>query len=1131
MNKRIVADGIEIDLFDEVDLNITYSIEDILDLEVRTSDFSKDFTIPKTGNNDRFFNYIKELNGDNTKNFLKAIPCQVYWGENVILNGSLRLIAVRNEVYQVALTGRFRDLITELDNLKSIDLSQYNHIRNSQNIIASYEYTVIENGSVTQKPEPGQGYVYPYIVNGQSNDIYDQQYIWDSYPAVYLKTIVDAIFREIGWTYESKFLESDYFKQLIIPWCRDYVQNTENLIRERTLRVGLDPETANTTNFQWNPGSGVIIDNTQFVAITPIRRRATSWWNSNALSNRFRLNDTSSEVLQFDEIFQFTDILGHWDQLRVGFLPPPVGSFDAGRYTCKKTGIYNIQLIAFVFPQYYHDFGATIRYNDAKLGFEYNYRLVHLKNNGSTVMLDQTDGTQFFNPGDNTIVNTGIDLSDTPPNMQPWRLSADNLFLEEGDRLEIRYSFRFPSLNFIGNNNDISCRLVLKREYNGEFSRFIVTPSENRTFGNEPVDMNQALPQNVSYKELFLDIVKLFNLIVATDKNVNNKVVIEPREDYWNSRVRVHEWKYDQLSPLVVKPMSEVNFKRYKFSYRPDSDYLNLEYRNETGQEWGQRLIKIENDYSQQESTLGLSFFSPTPLTNLYTNDRLAPYFVNKELDEIRPRIVNPRLLFYTGLKPCQRWFLKSNINGAGQELLAYPYCGPYDDPSLPQYDLGFGSTEKIYHNINRYPKNNVFNKFHRSTFNQLIDLNNKIMEASFYLKPNDISDFDFRDVIFIDGGYWRVNKIIDYDPENKLTKVQLYKINLDKTYNIQSIRLPISNRSCPTDIQVIRPGKEAKGDNRTYYSSPNGPIDEDCCTLLGGYFIGGVCYTDRPDDTGVPIDDGITPVVTVRSVYDFTDFNSINTVGVAVNGKGNYISKDSGIVSVVGKDTSSIKGSKDSYAFGDGITVDKPKTFYVNDVAIDKDGDLVNVKPYIVHGGKNTTLPASRSNLIEMVHGGVNAARNSGGDQKKRIILADEPIIEFGPDMVRPFIIGNGSVEIYQTRKNNAALWPIPLPVFSTVLPLTLDNSDPYNWFFDFPTITGTNTTQSLPADTDYSIKRNGNWVVRDPANNTLGNITSIKNACPQGEYSFLTVSGDIEWRTILRFYGCGEFGPLGKP
>jgi len=42
-------------------------------------------------------------------------------------------------------------------------------------------------------------------------------------------------------------------------------------------------------------------------------------------------------------------------------------------------------------------------------------------------------------------------------------------------------------------------------------------------------------------------------------------------------------------------------------------------------------------------------------------------------------------------------------------------------------------------------------------------------------LKTTDIINLDFRKLVYIDGVYWRINKVVDYQPnKNQPTKVEL---------------------------------------------------------------------------------------------------------------------------------------------------------------------------------------------------------------------------------------------------------------------------------------------------------------------------------------------------------------------
>lgn len=1088
MNIRLVAKGQELDMFEEVQLNVTYSIEDILNLESRRSEYTKDFNLPGTKKNKEFFDNIQELNIDIKRSFLIAIPAQIYVEDKLIIAGSLRLISSNDVngtiVYQVQVTGRFRDLMSVLEKLKTedLDFSYLNHQRNSQNIINSWS-----NDS---------GYVYPYIVNGHSNDIFDSAYIWDLFPALFVKDLIDEIFDKTDFIVESKFLNSDYFKSLIIPWNRETIQEVD--ISKRILDIGVEGQSINIYD-----GSG-ITQSTDFVALTPTRSRSTSWWNSGNLLNRFRMTDISS--------LDFTDQLGSWQTINVGFIPPPVGSFPAGQWVCQANGLYNINFNAFVFPQYNNITGGPIIYNDSKLGFEYNYRLVLVKNNGANVVLDQTDGTQFFNPGTNILQDFEVDLSPNVPNMQQWRLSAENVFMEEGDIIQIRYSFRFPSLNFSGNNDNIRCRLLMKRDFGGEFSRLFIRPAENKTWGNEFVDMNKFFTKGFSLRNLFLDLIKMFNLIIAPDKLNPNQLVIEPREDYWLSRQRVKTWEWDRESQFSIRPMSEINFNKYEFNYLQDSDYLNEKYRGETQKDFGSRLIEIDNDFSEIKATTQLSVFSPTPLTNAFTDNRIAPYFVNKETNELRPRNVNMRILFYKGLKPSNQWFLRNSISGPGQSFNQYPYCGPYDDPLNPNYSLNFGVADVLYHPQNQWTQNNLFNKFHKSTFEELVDKNNKLIEAFFPLTTEDIADLDYRDLILLEGGFYRINQIKDYNP-NSLVRVELYKVNITKTYDLDNINIPITNRSCPNNIYIV---------NNEYYKSDNGPISEDCCNTLGGKFEEGVC---KVQNTGVIIDvDIIGPVVNIKPNFDFVDLNSINSVGVEVKGTSNYVSKKSKATQVIGNDSSALS---DSSVIGNRITADRSGLFYINDVAVDEDGDIINIKPYIINGGKNTTLPNSRSNVVEIVHGGVNAVRNSGGDVKRRVLISDSDIgTEFGTKRFIPITNLSGSVAVIQREKDLND----PFPQFEINglfgAQANLDSDNILRWDFQVISL----PYQVIPTGFYYVEGDFTNtWSVKDNDDLLVFTYSGGSTTCGSGLYVTQSQVGNTIYETRFEFYLCGDTSPYG--
>jgi hypothetical protein len=67
-----------------------------------------------------------------------------------------------------------------------------------------------------------------------------------------------------------------------------------------------------------------------------------------------------------------------------------------------------------------------------------------------------------------------------------------------------------------------------------------------------------------------------------------------------------------------------------------------------------------------------------------------------------------------------------------------------------------------------------LYNLFWRNMIEQY-KANPRIRTAYFKLTMSDMILIDLRRLVYIDGSYWRVNKIIDYAPnKNELTKVEL---------------------------------------------------------------------------------------------------------------------------------------------------------------------------------------------------------------------------------------------------------------------------------------------------------------------------------------------------------------------
>jgi hypothetical protein len=130
-------------------------------------------------------------------------------------------------------------------NLNELDLSAYDHEWNRDNIVNSWDTSIIKNGTtyvnfnVSGVPS-GEGYVYPLIDRGNSVGFGEITYPLNTmYPSVYVKQVVDSIFSEAGYRYESAFFNSDRFKRLIIPFAGGEFRMSELDVENRTFDASI----------------------------------------------------------------------------------------------------------------------------------------------------------------------------------------------------------------------------------------------------------------------------------------------------------------------------------------------------------------------------------------------------------------------------------------------------------------------------------------------------------------------------------------------------------------------------------------------------------------------------------------------------------------------------------------------------------------------------------------------------------------------------------------------------------------------------------------------------------------------------------------------------------------------------
>jgi hypothetical protein len=217
---------------DEVDISMTFSVQDIEDVTKRRGSFSKTITLPGTSTNNQAFGHaynIQSFVGGFTPN--KRIRCTL-WNDGIqTFTGTLQLLSItkmNDQInYEVGIYSEeiaFFRQINETKLADTVGVDTFNHTLTAAVASGTWVGTA------------GSGYVYGFLDGYGYSDV--QPNFWSAIlqtlivpylaltPSFYIKQLVDLIFAQSGYRYESAFFNSAIFKKLVLPYAGGaYVQS------------------------------------------------------------------------------------------------------------------------------------------------------------------------------------------------------------------------------------------------------------------------------------------------------------------------------------------------------------------------------------------------------------------------------------------------------------------------------------------------------------------------------------------------------------------------------------------------------------------------------------------------------------------------------------------------------------------------------------------------------------------------------------------------------------------------------------------------------------------------------------------------------------------------------------------
>lgn len=769
------SDAGTLDVGDDTEINTIFQLSDVREPESRSTNYIKTFSIPGTKRNNRLFQAIFE-GGFHSFYFdpTKKIEAQVLVNNNQYFTGNLQVNKINKidnkyiSSYEITIYGKVASFFTEINDLElkeMVNLSEFNHEYSVKNVIASWGKETPNQFPFITSPKPagfiyqngskvpfqlGNGYVYPQIWRGQTD-----QTTWkteDFKPAIYLKTYFDRILNSAKVKYKSDFINSEYFRKLIIPG-DSQIESVNGV-----SAIELTDDQVKKYQFE----VGILSPNNIITLVDSDTTSGKSW--------------SADIVLLDDTTLPNNDVSNQYNT-------------TTGIFTVGKTGQYT----------WATELNLVLTFKPKLADFN-EMRIIGAKSWGAEVWIQEVGtpniiASKSFNWSFNDVFDTWKDWSYWIFNYQ--NSEKINLVyngpLIAGKKYQIKYKHTIPGGNYTyktdsdkpfttlfpsNTNCPVNIRLAsgtIVNELAVCKNKSILAYTNKAVIDGDTMDLNWFIP-DMKVGDLIKEINRMFNLYwLPLD---DSTFLIEPRDDFYKTKNNIKDWtgKVDNLDEVSIQPLYDLNFKKYTWTYSADDDFYNSDYEKNHKEIYSKKVIEIDADFINEETTYE-SKFAASPLVAISGTDKYMTTFVNQDNSKWvyqKPKI---RLLFYGGLKTTNSlWYLINPYKGLKTTIHnEYPYAGHLDDPTSPSNDLSWGLPKSYYFTYQKITTNTLFNKFWRANIEEITNINSHLLTVQAVISDQDIVNFDIRDIIQIDNIYYRVNKLT-HNPTTGIAEIELFK-------------------------------------------------------------------------------------------------------------------------------------------------------------------------------------------------------------------------------------------------------------------------------------------------------------------------------------------------------------------
>jgi hypothetical protein len=707
------------DLYEDEDIPLTLSIDDFKNVAEKVQSYSKDFNLPATKRNNKIFSHLFDITriyDANSFNPYVTTKCLLKQDGYTIFDGFLRLISIDNKEgeksYNVNL---FSEVIALADALKdktfqSLSLGELEHTYNKSNIKASWT-----SGVNLTFPLPTGSFAG--AAGATTTDVIKYPFVdWTGDIAIAQTTNQGSGTGPINARPQLDKLE-DAFRPFIN--CKYLLDNIFNDAGFTYTSVFLNSNKFNKLFMDFN-----------FTGETPSDTKLGKYGYQSGLTLLYSTTNFQNIPLTQNN---FTNQFG-WNQ-------------NQSKWVGQSSNM-----------GYHIDYNLS--WKIAIAGTTTDFRIVK-KNSAGTII--QT-------PYATTISAT---VGSIP-------LIGGNLYITLNQNETLEYQFR-SSVN--------NAAWLYQNASDGQ--TFHVTVGLTTTVSNTLLHTRRG---ELGQWDYFKGLITMFNLITRKDPQNPNNILIEPYADVFINHTNSNTTsdltlasrgiKYDwtdkvDVTQIDLKPLELIKETVFKYE-EDDDDYAFNIYKGATGGKLYGEMVFTKASFtilSGEEEIVGTPFAATVvkPLFDGFQN-LLVPsiYTSNDKETEFEGFDNLPRILYNNGVRNISASYYIPEQNGNSSEnatsFLQFSHLSEINPTPSTADDYNFGSSQLINPAGNPFiPAQNLFNTYYAPYYNELYDVDTRIMTLKVNLSPIDISIFKFNESVMIKNRAYRVNRI-DYRPKELST-------------------------------------------------------------------------------------------------------------------------------------------------------------------------------------------------------------------------------------------------------------------------------------------------------------------------------------------------------------------------